>query len=176
MDIFLNQWKLIFKSGVMLNAQHNKWKTKKDIFRPIILNFIIAECGGKKKEKKKNRRHSKPWGTDGMRLLNCNFGYMENFKNLSHRHFWRCAHQNKKINQKIKTWDTGKMGVILGEKLKKVWESITQAREQTVQIGAGGRKSLGVGFPGEKQKQMTISFENFMDTVFRRCGKFWPWS
>lgn len=130
----------------------------------------------KERKKKKNRRHSKPWGTDGMRLLNCNFGYMENFKNLSHRHFWRCAHQNKKINQKIKTWDTGKMGVILGEKLKKVWESITQAREQTVQIGAGGRKSLGVGFPGEKQKQMTISFENFMDTVFRRCGKFWPWS
>ena len=130
----------------------------------------------KERKKKKKRRHSKPWGTDGMRLLNCNFGYMENFKNLSHRHFWRCAHQNKKINQKIKTWDTGKMGVILGEKLKKVWESITQAREQTVQIGAGGRKSLGVGFPGEKQKQMTISFENFMDTVFRRCGKFWPWS
>ena len=34
------------------------------------------------------------------------------------------------------------------------------------------RKSLGVGFPGEKQKHMTISFENFMDTVFRRCEKF----
>lgn len=59
----------------------------------------------------------------------------------------------------MKTWDPGKIGVIAGEKLKKVWESITQAREQTVQIGAGGRKSLGVGIPGEKQKHMTISLK-----------------
>ena len=130
----------------------------------------------REKERKKKKKDSKPWGTDGMRHLNCNFGYIENFKNFSHRHFWRWAHQNKKINQRIKTWNPGKMLVILGEKLKKVWESITQAREQTVQIGAGGRKGLGVGFPGEKQKHMTISLENFMDTVFRRCGKFWPWS
>ena len=137
-------------------------KNKKDIFRPIILNCIIAEWGRKKKETIENRRQSKPWGTDGMRLLNCDFGYMENFKNLSHRHFWRCAHQNKKRNQRMKTWDPGKIGVIPGEKLKKVWESITQAREQTVQIGAGGaggRKSLGVGIPGEKQKHMTISLK-----------------
>ena len=48
------------------------------------------------------------------------FSHMENFKNISHSHsflgnFWRCAHQNKKINQRGKTWDPGKMSFILGE-------------------------------------------------------------
>ena len=93
---------------------------------------------------------------------------MENFKNLSHRHLWRCAHQNKKINQKIKTWDPGKMGVILGDKLKKVWESITQAREQTVQIGTGGRASEWVFLERNKniwQFHLKILWTQFSEGV-----------
>lgn len=80
--IFLNQWKLNFRSDVTLSAQHDKWKTAtktnktQDILSPIILNLF-----------KKNKGKLEA------------FLHMESFKNLSLSHpflgsFWRCAHQN----------------------------------------------------------------------------------
>lgn len=132
-------------------------KNKKDIFRPIILNFIIAEWGGKKKEKIENRRQSKPWGTDDLRLLNCDFGYMENFKNLSHRHFWRCAHQNKKRNQNEdmrsrKRWSHSRREV--EKSLRKYYSGQRTDSSDWSRREEGS----GVGIPGEKQN-MTISLK-----------------
>lgn len=66
-------------------------KNKKDIFRPIILNFYNSRVRRGKERKIENRRQSKPWGTDDMRLLNCDFGYMENSKSKSQTLLEMCS-------------------------------------------------------------------------------------